>query len=131
MGKKKYFTLCIINLRVFGGQRCDPRTVLEAEWDAKIKTGLFPQTFYYLVESPPPPPRERPAELRREGSIFKHSQWPWLRYFWSLLYSQTSAFDQRLALELNHITKTNRIISTWMLEAFHLQYFRTWSITGK
>lgn len=56
MGNKKYFTLCIINLQVFGGQCCGPRTVLEAEWDIKNKIGLFPQTFYYLVESPPPYP---------------------------------------------------------------------------
>lgn len=73
----------------------------------------------------------RVGELRLEGTISKHSQRPRRRYFWSLLHRKTSTSDQLLTLELIHITKTNKIISTWMLEAFTLQYFRTLTIIGK
>lgn len=72
--------------------------------------------------------------LRLEGNISKHSQKPRLRYFWSLLYRKTSTFDQLLTLELIHITKTNKIISMWMLDAlveFNLQHFRTLPVIGK
>lgn len=74
------------------------------------------------------------GDLRLEGNISKHSQKPRLRYFWSLLYRETSTFDQLITLELIHVTKTNRIILMWMLDssvAFSLQYFRTLPLIGK
>lgn len=45
LGNVRDITLFIIHSQVFGGQCRGSRTVLEAEWDTKNKTGLFPQTF--------------------------------------------------------------------------------------